>query len=82
MTQIKTKAVTIRSVINTKEFAKGFADGRAGAPWPKSLDVSWDYERGRQFGVLHPDISLKDGRRVTNTAIFRLADAVDRREII
>lgn len=82
MSQIKVKRVSIRSVINSREFAKGFADGRSGASWPKNIETTWEYERGRQFGVLHPDILLKSGRRVTNTAIFRLADAVDRREII
>jgi len=69
MTQIKVKTVTVRSVINRKEFARGFADGRAGAPWPKTIDTTWDYERGRQFGILYPNTPLKFGRQVTNVAV-------------
>lgn len=82
MSQIKTKRITIRSVINRRDFIRGVEDGRTGAPWPKTLDTSWDYERGRQFGVLHPDVPLKHGRRVSEIAIFRFANSVDLREII
>lgn len=85
MSQIKTKVVTVRSVMGSAEFVRGFKDGKNHAPWPKdSLDLKdgWNYERGRMYGVLYPGIPPKRGRQVDNRALFLFVDAVNSGAII
>jgi hypothetical protein len=65
-----------------REFNAGVADGRIGVPWPKSIDITWDYERGRMFGALYPDVPVKDGRSVSGKAYQLACIAVYERAII
>jgi hypothetical protein len=55
--QAKTRRVTIEVVMRTAAFRRGVADVRAGRSprFDKQEEGDdWDYERGRQFGVLAP----------------------------
>jgi hypothetical protein len=65
-----------------REFNAGVADGRIGVPWPKSIDITWDYERGRMFGALYPDVPVKIGRSVSGKAYQLACIAVYERAII
>jgi len=70
--QFAVRTGSLRKIMSGREFNAGVADGRIGVPWPKGIDITWDYERGRMFGVLHPDVPVKMGRHVSDKA-FRLA---------
>jgi hypothetical protein len=51
--QASTRVVSIRSIVASREFARGFEEVRKG----EALDTNntdWDYERGRQFACLLP----------------------------
>lgn len=67
--QVPEVLVSILDVMSSREFAEGVADVRAGRR-PRFDEVwdgcAWDYERGRQFGVIAPrslPIFEKKGRR-------------------
>jgi hypothetical protein len=68
--------------MTSADFGRGFRDGRAGAPWPKGLDIPWNYERGRQLAALHPDLTLKRGRKITYEAKMLASIAVVEKAII
>ena len=70
--QFAVRTGSLRKIMQSHEFNVGVADGRIGVPWPKNIEVTWDYERGRMFGTLYPDVPVKIGRRVSDKA-FRLA---------
>ena len=80
-TQVKTKQVSIRKVMMSAAFVKGWKDGRSSAPWPdenllKNVTNAWNYERGRQYGVLYPHISPKKGNQVSSAAARAFVDSV------
>jgi len=79
--QFAVRTGSLRKIMASQEFNVGVADGRIGAPWPKGIDVTWDYERGRLFGALHPTVTVKIGRTVTEKAYRLAAIAVMERAI-
>jgi len=59
--QVPTVLVSIRSIMESREFARGFEDARRGIPfdWRIGADAtdanaSWHYERGRLFAHIAP----------------------------
>lgn len=80
--QFAVRTGSLRKIMAGREFNAGVADGRIGVPWPKSIDVTWDYERGRMFGTLHPDVPVKNGRSVSEKAYRLAAIAVIEKAII
>ena len=52
------KAVSYGSVVVSPHFLKGWKDAKSGAPFQEFLDKveNWNYERGRQFSVLFPEV--------------------------
>jgi hypothetical protein len=55
--QVSTILTTAQRIVRTRAFAAGVDDVRRGVP-PRfdlqEVDHHWDYERGRQFGILAP----------------------------
>lgn len=80
--QFAVRTGSLRKIMSSSAFVAGAHDGRIGAPWPKSLDIHWDYERGRLFGVMHPDVPVKAGRAVSEKAYRLAALAVIEKAII
>jgi len=80
--QFQTRSTSLLKIMASKDFCRGVEDGRSGAPWPKGLDIPWNYERGRLFGVLHPDVKVKIGRAVNRQALTLGHIAVFERAII
>jgi hypothetical protein len=80
--QFQTRSTSLLKIMISADFGRGVQDGRSGAPWPKDLDIPWNYERGRMFGVMHPDVPVKIGRGVTYEAQRLAALAVLDRAII
>jgi hypothetical protein len=72
--QVPTSPTTIEKIMNTREFALGVIDGRAGrghrsayATW--GIDEQWNYERGRQWATLAPrSLALKRNGEITAEA--------------
>jgi len=79
--QALTRPVSTRSIVASKEFARGFEDVRAGRRFnPDNGD--WDYERGRAFAFIAPlDMPLRIGR-VLNPKAVKLADAAFDRKLL
>lgn len=81
--QVKTKSVSLRSVMHRAPFVRGFKEARKGIPmdYDAYLDERtndrWQYERGRLFGLMYTG-KLKDGNRVCYDAINSFSDAVSR----
>lgn len=66
------KVVSIKSILGSAEFRRGFEDCKAGKPFDASvreLKGQWAYERGRQFACLWPHATFKRGRMVHHDAI-------------
>jgi len=80
--QFAVRTGSLRKIMAGREFAAGVADARIGVPWPQSIDITWDYERGRMFGALHPDVPVKNGRSVSEKAYRLACIAVYERAII
>lgn len=80
--QFAVRAGSLRKIMSGQEFNAGVADGRIGVPWPKSIDITWDYERGRMFGALYPNVPVKNGRAVSERAYRLCALAVIEKAII
>src|SRR5262245_51926203 len=75
--QARTRAVSIRSIVASSEFACGLEDVRAGRPFNPDNN-SWDYERGRAFGFTAPlDMPLRNGRAL-NPKALKLAEILGR----
>ena len=53
--QVRTSPTSAKRVMSHADFRVGFADARAGRP-PRFDDYAqrWEYERGRQFGIVAP----------------------------
>lgn len=80
--QIRTRDTSLLKVMTTRDFVRGAQDGASGASWPTDLKTTWDYERGRLFGVLHPDVPVKVGRAVNRTALTLATIALVEKAII
>ena len=57
--QVKTVPFTVKSIMSTDEFERGFRDARKGRPFDwriggDDIDAAWDYERGRLLAHLAP----------------------------
>lgn len=74
--QETTKSVGIRSVIYTREFNLGVADGSKGLPYRPEYERwttndQWNYERGRLFGIATKgEVPVKINKKVTQQAIM------------
>ena len=67
--QIKTRTVTYKSVMRTAAFMRGVREAREGLPmdydaYTQDGDTNnrWQYERGRQFGILYREEVKHEGR--------------------
>ena len=81
----KTRIVTLKSVMWSAEFRKGYEDCKLGNPWYDNYASSrdaWCYARGRHFAALYPNIALKHGKKVNYEAIMAMADAVQTKYIL
>ncbi len=88
MGQIKTRNVTFKSIMRTAAFMRGVREARAGLPMDyeaydneRTTDNRWNYERGRQFGLLYRG-AVKDKARVRWDAIEGMRDALWTRAIV
>ena len=79
--QALTLPVTVRSIVASKEFARGVEEVRRGLPFNPDND-SWEYERGRCFGFIAPlDLPLRFGRALNLKAV-KLAEAAFARKLL
>jgi len=79
--QSRTRRVSIRSIVVSKEFARGLAEVRKGLPFNADND-NWDYERGRCFGFIAPlDMPLRIGSAL-NPKVLKLAEAAFARKLL
>jgi hypothetical protein len=81
-------SVSIKSILWTAAFRRGFDDVRNRVPYDYDLyndtgpnGLRWSYERGRQFAFMY-DGRLKYGKEVSHDAINRFGMAYINREII
>ena len=86
MAQVGTVPVTLRTVIRSADFVRGFKEAKAGKPInydysPKDTNGLWQYERGRQFGLIF-DGKLKSGNRILYRAELELSNAIFNKIII
>jgi hypothetical protein len=79
--QALTRAVTIRTIVASKEFARGVDEVRRGLPFNPDVD-SWSYERGRCFGFIAPlNMPVRIGD-VLNPKALKLAEAAFKRKLL
>jgi hypothetical protein len=79
--QARTRHVSIRSLVASKEFALGLDEVRKGLPFNPDID-SWNYERGRCFAFIAPlDMPLRTGRAL-NPKALKLAEAAFSRKLL
>jgi hypothetical protein len=79
--QAETHRVSIRSIVASRDFARGLAEVREGLPFDADID-SWDYERGRCFGFIAPlDMTLRIGGPL-NPKALKLAEAAFSRKLL
>jgi len=79
--QARTHAVSIRSIVASREFACGLDEVRNGLPF-NADNGDWDYERGRCFGFIAPlDMPLRIGRAL-NPKALKLAEAAFKRKLL
>jgi len=79
--QAFTRRVSTRSIVASKQFARGLEEVRAGRRFnPDNGD--WDYERGRAFGFIAPlDLPLRIGGKL-NPKALALAEAAFARKYL
>jgi hypothetical protein len=79
--QASTRKATVRSIVASKEFARGFEEARLGKAFnPDNPD--WQYERGRHFAFIAPlNMSLRIGKSLNSKAV-RLAEAAFERRLL
>jgi hypothetical protein len=86
--QVETVPVTVKRIMSTREFARGFSDVRKGRPldWRIGGDdtnAAWGYERGRLLAFIAPlDWPLWIGNRLNPKAVELYARASERRLVI
>ncbi len=78
--QVKTVPVSAKRIMARKAFRLGFEDQRAGRKprydEERSVNDSWDYERGRQFAIVAPaklQLRLPRSRQLNPKAIALFA---------
>ena len=88
MGQVKTRNVTFKSVMRSAAFMRGVREAHAGIPMDyeaytneRLTDNRWNYERGRQFGLIYKG-SIKDKARVRRDAVEGMRDALWTRAMI
>jgi hypothetical protein len=82
MSQVKSRMVSLESVMRTAEFMRGFRDKMEGKPFDyDGCKKPWDYERGRQFACVFSG-AVKDGRKIRWDAKCAMNDAVYDRLVI
>jgi hypothetical protein len=81
--QIRTIPTTTWAIMNSREFARGFEDVRAGRPFDWRIN-SWSYERGRLLAVhVAPlNVPLRINGKLNPTAIALFDDAYERKLIL
>jgi hypothetical protein len=80
--QADTYGVSLRSIVASREFARGFDEVRKGLPFNPGNDA-WDYERGRCFGFIAPlDMPLRIGRKLNPKALALAKAAFSRKLLI
>jgi hypothetical protein len=82
--QVKTKTTTIKGIMRSAPFVRGFNEARTGVAldYDAYADTNhqWSYERGRQFGLIF-DGPLKFKNTVNLGAALQLSLAIGRKEI-
>ncbi len=79
--QASTRPVSIRTIVASREFARGLDEVRNGLPFNPD-DDEWNYERGRCFGLIAPlDMPLRIGVRL-NPKALKLAEAAFARKLL
>ena len=82
--QVKTKNTTIKGIMRSAPFVRGFSEARKGVALDydayADTNQQWAYERGRQFGLIF-DGPLKCGKAVNRGAAVQLSLAIYRKEI-
>jgi len=79
--QVPTRLVTLRSIVASREFARGVEEVRKGLPFNPDND-NWNYERGRCFGFIAPlDMPLRI-HGALNPKALALADAAFDRKLL
>jgi hypothetical protein len=80
--QVPTSPTTIEKIMNTREFALGVIDRRAGRPHRSDyatwgIDDQWNYERGRAWATVAPrSVVLKRNGEITAEALRFAADII------
>ena len=90
MTQVKTRLVTLKSIIVRAEFGRGYYQALAGEPYvdeERNITQQWSYERGRHFACYMKSIGmtnmkLKRGKAVSLDAIYNYSQALRCKAII
>ena len=79
--QVPTRRVSTRSIVASRQFARGVEEVRNGVPFnPNNGD--WDYERGRCFGFIAPaNMPLRIGDAL-NPKALALAEAAFNRKLL
>jgi hypothetical protein len=87
-TQVKTRFVKTSTIMRSAAFMRGVKEARKGIPMdydayskPVELAMRWNYERGRQFGLVF-DGDIKNGRTVRYEALLNWAAARDAKAVI
>jgi hypothetical protein len=79
--QANTRGVSIRSIVASRDFARGLDEVRSNTPFNPNND-SWNYERGRAFGFIAPlDMPLRISTRLNPNAL-KLAEAAFSRKLL
>lgn len=80
--QVATRTVTLRTVLRSAAFVRGFKEARKGLPmdydaYGEAHETTnrWSYERGRQFGLIYTG-PIKDGKTITHDAVVYYGRAV------
>ena len=80
--QARSYAASIRSIVASKEFARGVEEVRGGLPFNPDND-NWNYERGRCFGFIAPlDMPLRIKGKLNPKALKLAEAAFDRKLLI
>ena len=88
MAQVKTVMKTLQYTMRSSAFNKGFKEAKAGIPYDDrkysgygETNDQWNYERGRQFAFIFNG-AIKNGKKITYSALRAFGMAVNRRDII
>jgi hypothetical protein len=79
--QVREVPVTIRSIMQHPNFARGLADIRAGRSFDWLVDC-WAYERGRLFGMIAPVTMPLRVKGKLNPKAVALCDAAFERRLV